>query len=128
MTSTPTLASKRVLIVEDELLVAMLIEDVLIEQGCEVLGPYSNVPDGLEAARRETFDIAVLDVNLRGEKVFPIAEVLTERGIPFVLLSGYGQDAVPPGRPKWRVCGKPFAPEQLMAALTEQACPDGRYQ
>jgi CheY-like chemotaxis protein len=121
MMKTTSLASKRVMVVEDELLVSMLIEDVLTDEGCQIVGPFSNVPDGLQAARLEAIDLAVLDVNLRGEKVFPIAEVLTERGIPFLLLSGYGADAVPADRPNWRVCSKPFSPASLTKMLSEQA-------
>jgi len=91
------LAGKRVLIVEDELLVALLIEDFLVEMGCSPLGPCGNVAKALHAVRTETFDLAVLDVNLAGEKVYPVAEMLTGRQIPFVFLSGYGEEAIPEG-------------------------------
>jgi CheY-like chemotaxis protein len=114
------LASKQVLVVEDELLISMLIEDVLVDAGCRVVGPFTNLSDALSAARNEAIDIALLDVNLRGEKVYPVADILTERGIPFVFLSGYGKNAIPNNRPNWRVCSKPFSPNDLTQILTER--------
>jgi DNA-binding response OmpR family regulator len=114
----PVLIGKRVLIVEDELLVALLIEDFLAELGCSVLGPCGSVAKALDAARTETFDLAVLDVNLGGEKVYPVAEVLAERHIPFLFLSGYGDEAIPPGRSDWRVCAKPFKGNDLAIMMS----------
>jgi CheY-like chemotaxis protein len=109
------------LVVEDELLVSMLIEDVLVGAGCRVVGPLTNLSDAILAARNEAvIDIALLDVNLRGEKVYPVADILTERGIPFVFLSGYGKTAIPNDRPSWRVCSKPFSPNDLIEILTER--------
>ncbi|MCB8881153.1 response regulator [Acidisoma cellulosilytica] len=105
------------LVVEDEMLVSLLIEDALTDAGGTVVGPYDRVPDALEAVRTLPFDIAVLDVNVAGIKVYPVAETLSQRGIPFLLLSGYGAGAVPPERPSWPVCSKPFRPEQLIALL-----------
>ncbi|QND66650.1 response regulator [Mesorhizobium loti] len=80
----------RVLVVEDEALVAMLIEDMLLELGYEVLGPAMRLGPALEMARDEIFDLAVLDVNLANEQSFPVAQLLQERGIPFVFATGYG--------------------------------------
>ncbi|MEA2773389.1 MAG: hypothetical protein QOD93_6351, partial [Acetobacteraceae bacterium] len=70
------------------------------------------------AARTETFDLAVLDVNLGGEKVYPVAEVLAERHIPFLFLSGYGDEAIPPGHSDWRVCAKPFKGNDLAIMMS----------
>jgi CheY-like chemotaxis protein len=109
----PELTGKRVLIVEDELLVALLIEDLLIELGCQTLGPCGSVALALDAARSERFDLAVLDVNLAGEMVYPVAEVLAQRQIPFLFLSGYGDGAIPADRTEWRVCAKPFKSAEL---------------
>ncbi|MDB5399747.1 MAG: hypothetical protein QOF70_2748 [Acetobacteraceae bacterium] len=114
----PVLIGKRVLIVEDELLVALLIEDFLAELGCSILGPCGSVAKALDAARTETFDLAVLDVNLGGEKVYPVAEVLAERHIPFLFLSGYGDEAIPPGHSDWRVCAKPFKGNDLAIMMS----------
>jgi DNA-binding response OmpR family regulator len=118
------LAGKRVLIVEDEILIALLLEDFLGGFGCTTVGPYRTVAQALDAARTEDLDLAVLDVNLCGERVYPVAEMLAERQIPFLLLSGYGDDAVPPDRTDWKVCSKPFKSEMLeemLLALTEPA-------
>ena len=115
MAST-ALSGKRVLIVEDELLVAMLIEDILIEQGCLISGPVATLTNALHAAQGAV-DIAVLDVNLAGIRSYPVAELLSCRGIPFLFLTGYGDRAIPPERPTWRACAKPFEPDGLIAEL-----------
>lgn len=109
----------RVMIVEDELLVAMLIEDTLTDAGYEVVGPFSNLTDALRAAREAEVDVALLDVNLRGERVYPVAEVLKSRAIPFMLLSGYGREAIPASRSHWAACSKPFMPGDLKRQLAE---------
>lgn len=116
--SAPLLAGKRVLIVEDEALVAMLIEGLLEECECSVVGPCSTVEKALEVANSETFDLAVLDVNLRGQMVYPVAEALSERHIPFLLVSGYGDGAIPPGHATWKVCTKPFKGNDLVRMLS----------
>ncbi len=108
----------RVMIVEDELLVAMLLEEALVEHGCEIVGPFSTVETALLAARDVVANVAVLDVNLRGKRVYPVAELLEARGIPFLLMSGYGRDGVPPEHAHWVACSKPFLPGDLVAALT----------
>ena len=115
----PGLAGKTALIVEDEMLVALLIEEFLADAGCATLGPYRSVGAALSVARSRAFDLAILDVNLGGEKVYPVAEVLAERGIPFLFLSGYGDGAIPVGRTRRRVCAKPFTYEGLLTALSD---------
>jgi len=115
-----TLAGLRVLVVEDEMLVSLLIEDVLTDQKCTVVGPFERVPGALAAAQTEQLDLAVLDVNIAGVKVYPVAEALAARRIPFVFVSGYGQNAVPADRPNWRVCSKPFRPTDLVSMLKDQ--------
>jgi DNA-binding response OmpR family regulator len=115
-----SLKGSRVLVVEDEMLVSLLIEDILTDEGCTIVGPYDRFEGALVAARNETIDLAVLDVNLAGVKVFPVAEALAERGIPFLFLSGYGQGVVPAAHPEWRVCSKPFRPGDLASMLREQ--------
>jgi DNA-binding response OmpR family regulator len=117
---TTVLAGLRIIVVEDELLVAMLIEDILLEQDCFIVGPFHRVDLALEAASGGDVDLAVLDVNVAGVKVWPIAEILEARGIPFLLLSGYGRDAVPDDHQGWTVCAKPFRAETLIALLTRQ--------
>jgi CheY-like chemotaxis protein len=111
------LQGKRILVVEDEMLVALLIEDLLIDLGCIVLGPFDTVATALRAALMEGFDLALLDVNVAGEKVFPVADALAARHIPFLFLSGYGASAIPPGHAAWKVCSKPFKGNELTDML-----------
>ena len=104
------------------MLVALLIETFLIDWGCVTAGPYSNVAKALQALESAEFDLAILDVNLGGEKSYPIAEALDNRGTPFLFLSGYGRQAIPLAHPTWVVCTKPFSEEglakRLVAVLT----------
>ena len=116
--SHPDLAGKRVLVVEDEWLVAMLIEDVLADAGCFVVGPFARVPAALAAAQTVWVDVALLDVNVAGEQVFAVAHALEARGVPFLFLTGYGEKALPRDRPEWDACAKPFRPDQLTEHLT----------
>jgi CheY-like chemotaxis protein len=113
------LTDKRVLLVEDEMLVAMMIEQVLLDEECRIVGPFTNLADALAAAHTETIDVAILDVNLRGERVFPVADVLSDRAIPFLFLTGYGAGAMPSDHPEWRVCAKPFRAIDLTETLVE---------
>jgi CheY-like chemotaxis protein len=105
------------------MMVSLLIERILEKQQCVIVGPCDRVPDAIRVARTEAIDVAVLDVNVAGVKVYPVAEILLERGIPFLLLSGYGQGAVPADHPEWRVCTKPFKFNDLVSMLIEQVTP-----
>jgi len=111
------LAGKRVLVVEDEYLVALLVEDMLSDAGCIVIGPFSRVRDALAAADTEVVDIAVLDVNVAGEMVFPVAHLLEKKGTPFLFVTGYGQAALPRDKPGWVACKKPFQSGHLIECL-----------
>jgi DNA-binding response OmpR family regulator len=111
------LAGRRILVVEDESLVAMLLETALEDQQCVIVGPFARVPAALDAARQEQVDMALLDVNLAGEKVYPVAEALSARGVPFLLLSGYGEQALPPDKPDWPVFQKPFKIAELISRI-----------
>jgi PAS domain S-box-containing protein len=82
-------AANRILLVEDEALVAMMMVEALDELGVEVVGPFRTVPQALAAARSERLDGAILDVNVAGQQVYPVADILTERAVPFVFLTGY---------------------------------------
>ena len=112
------LTGKRVLIVEDELLVALMIEDFLLEFGCTTIGPFGTLAKALDAARTEMLDLAVLDVNLNGEMVYPVADALAERRIPFLFVSGYGDEAILPDHTDWKVCAKPFKGTDFAAMLS----------
>ena len=85
----------KILLVEDQALVAMEFEAMLTDLGCAVIGPYGRVAPALEAVRREPLDGAVLDVNLAGERSFPIARALQERQIQFFFLTGLESSALP---------------------------------
>ena len=112
------LAGRRILLVEDELLVAMMLEDVLRPEGCVLLGPFPRVEPALKAAREERLDAAVLDFNLAGERVDPIAKALAERNIPFAFTTGYDRGMLPAEYADRPALAKPFRPAQLIDALT----------
>lgn len=90
MTDLPLLAGLRVLVVEDDAMLAMALEMALSDLGCEVVGLASNLADAAPLATQAAIDGAILDVNLAGEKVYPIADILAARHIPFVFATGYG--------------------------------------
>jgi CheY-like chemotaxis protein len=107
----------RILIVEDEMLLAMNIEDMLLDLGHEVAGIASRLEPALALAREAAFDVAMLDVNLAGDRSFPVAELLAARGIPFLFATGYGRDGIDE---PWRnrpVLQKPFRAAELLAAI-----------
>ena len=111
------LAGLKVLVVEDETIVAMLLEQMLEELGCVVAGVSGQVSAATELAQTIDADIAILDMNLGGQRVDPVAETLAGRNLPFVFASGYGEDGLSPqfrGRP---VLPKPFRLDQLRDAL-----------
>jgi CheY-like chemotaxis protein len=86
----------RVLVVEDEYLIAEYLHDSLQSGGADVIGPMRSVPDVLDLlATAPPIDLALLDVNLHGERVFPVAEALRQRRIPFVFMTGYSESAIP---------------------------------
>ena len=116
----PDLAGKRVLVVEDEWLVAMLVQDLLSDVGCVIVGPFARVTEALAAARTEAVDVAVLDVNVGGEQAFAVAYQLETRGVPFLFLTGYGRSALPKDRLDWEVQSKPFNSAQLTASLAQK--------
>jgi len=112
------LAGKRILVVEDESLVAMLIETILEDLGCAPIGPAASVEEGLGLVNGETaIDAALLDVNVGGQQVFPVAEALAARGVPFVFSTGYGEAGLPDswrGRPTLQ---KPFTEDAVRTAI-----------
>ncbi len=89
-----SLTDKRLLVVEDELLVGMLVKSMLDEFGAEVIGPYGRLADGVAAAKTERFDGAILDLNLAGEAADPLADLLLARGVPLVFITGYQRDSI----------------------------------
>jgi CheY-like chemotaxis protein len=116
--SEPTLSGLRILLVEDEAMVAMIIEDTLSDLGCEVVGPMSSFEQGLAAAKTERVDGAFLDVNLRGKLVYPIAEALAARGVPFAFVTGYGESGIDARFRGAPVLTKPFMPDTVERLVT----------
>jgi CheY-like chemotaxis protein len=110
------LEGKRILVIEDEALVAVMIEDMLAEAGATVIGPATSVTAGLALADLETIDAAVLDVNLRGERIDAVAELLRRRAVPIVFATGYGE-GMPNAAPGDLVLDKPYTQESLTRAL-----------
>jgi DNA-binding response OmpR family regulator len=107
----------RVLVVEDEMLLAMLVEDSLVDFGCDVVGPVARVADGVKLASSEKLDGAILDINIAGSEVFPVASELARRSVPFIFISGYDLNNLPQ---VWRsrpTLKKPFQPQDLARSM-----------
>jgi DNA-binding response OmpR family regulator len=124
-----TLRGKRVLVVEDEVLLSMLVEDELLDAGATVLGPAPSVGDALrlveEAAADGGLSAAVLDVNLDGQRVWPVADQLAALGVPFLFATGYGKGCDTGGHRAAPVLHKPFGVEALIATITALASARG---
>jgi CheY-like chemotaxis protein len=119
--SAKTLTGTRVLLVEDEALVAMLLEDMLADQGCSVVATGARLDEALTHANNMAleFDVALLDLNLAGESTFSVAAVLAARNIPFAFSTGYGASGLPP---EWRdrpTLQKPFTVDDMTKALRQ---------
>jgi CheY-like chemotaxis protein len=115
--SDSTTAVPRVLVVEDEYLIRMLLEDMLAELGYDVAAAVGTIAEAGKLAASGNFNVAILDINLDGEEIYPVADILARRGLPFVFVTGYGEGGLPEphrGRPTLQ---KPFQAEQLKAAL-----------
>ena len=107
---------KKVLVVEDEPIVAMLVEDMLADLGAEAVGPISSLQRALEVAHSGAFHAAILDLNLNGERTGGVAKVLRDRGIPFIVATGY--DSAGGGElGEVSILQKPYQLEQMAAAL-----------
>ncbi len=106
-------SNRRVLLVEDEALVAMMIQECLVERGHSVLGPISSASEALAAAKEGDFDAAILDINLGDGMAYPVAEILSSRGVPFVFVTGYEADAVDDRFSEVPVLQKPIERQML---------------
>jgi CheY-like chemotaxis protein len=110
-------AGKRVFVVEDEMMIRMLLEGMLEDLGHTVAAEAGGLDEAVALAKQADFDIALLDVNLNGQPITPVVEVLVERGLPFVFASGYGQRGVPDAYRTSPTLQKPFQVEALAKAL-----------
>jgi CheY-like chemotaxis protein len=111
------LTGQRVLIVEDEFFLAILLEEDLEAAGCTIIGPFKTVKTAVDAARNEAFDVAILDINLNGQMVYPLAEELSSRQIPFLFLSGYGFGDLPEEFRDVPRLAKPYETTMLLREL-----------
>ena len=111
------LAGLRVLVIEDESMVAMLLEDALTEIGCDVIGIASRLDDAVANAKTLAFDVAILDINLNGRLALPIADLLAERGVPFVVATGYSATNLPEWLQRAPILQKPFQQRDLERSL-----------
>lgn len=113
--------SLRILIVEDEMTIALLLEDMLADLGHEPAALAMRLPQALQLAETEDLDLAILDVNLDGRLSFPVADVLMRRGVPFLFATGYGSGGIEPAYRDKVVIQKPFSLEDLGRAIDRVA-------
>jgi CheY-like chemotaxis protein len=109
----------RLLVVEDEYLIRMLVEDMLGDLGYEVATAVGTFDEAAEQASKGDFEGAILDVNLDGREIYPVADILTKRGLPFLFVTGYGERSLAPPYQDHMALPKPFQSEQLKAALVK---------
>ena len=108
-----SLAGRRILVVEDEMLVLLNIEDMLADLGCESVSVAATVGQAMALIETQTFDAAMVDVNLSGANSYPVADALSERGVPFVFSTGYSRQSVKEGYRDRPLMGKPYRSAEL---------------
>jgi CheY-like chemotaxis protein len=112
-------AGKNVLVVEDEIMIRLLLEDMLGELGYTIAAAVGRIDDAMKLAKTGDFDVAILDVNLNGQTVSPVAEILEARGLPFVFATGYGERGLPERFSNRPTLQKPFQQENLGRILSQ---------
>jgi CheY-like chemotaxis protein len=112
------LSGRRVLVVEDEMLVLLMIEDMLADLGCESVIAAASIKQALASIDAQTFDVAMLDMNLNGDKTYSVADALAARGVPFVFSTGYSAHSMRSGYGDQLVLKKPFRHRELGEILT----------
>jgi CheY-like chemotaxis protein len=119
MEDNQDLRGRRVLVVEDEMMIAMLVEDMLADLGCAVIGPAHGLATALDLAHAtHELDVALLDVNLSGQPVFPVADALRARRIPIIFCTGYGDAGLRDSDRGAPVLQKPYRAKDLADTLT----------
>jgi PAS domain S-box-containing protein len=122
----PGIRGRRILVVEDEPLIAMDVASTLTDAGCAVVGPASSVEEAKALIAAAGFDAALLDANLGGRPVEELAAALTSQGIPFAFLTGYGREGLPKAFRHLPMVGKPFMPEHAFEVLGQLLRPGGK--
>ena len=112
------LSGKRVLVIEDEMLVLMAIQDMLVDLGCTSVTVAGNVETALDCVAANRFDLATLDINLNGTRSYAIAEALKERHVPFAFSTGYGEHGIDEGYGDRPVLKKPFSSFQFKQVVS----------
>jgi len=110
-------AAPRVFVVEDEYLIRMLLEDMLADLGFEIAAATGTIAEATDLASNGQFDIAILDVNVDGKEIYPVADILAKRGLPFVFVTGYGEGSLAERYRDRPALQKPFQAEQIKATL-----------
>ena len=113
------LTGRRVLVVEDEEIIAMALEDVLIEMGCTVIGPVSGIADAVARIREETIDAAIVDLNIVGGQSYTVAEALLDIGVPFLFCTGCEPDGIDRDYAGSVILQKPFMPRDVVIGLQQ---------
>lgn len=109
----------RVLVVEDEVMVALLLEGMIADLSHQVVGPVGRLGKALDVASREAIDVAILDVNVDGKQVYPVAEALAARRIPFAFVTGYGREGLCESYRANPTLAKPFLEQDLKELFDE---------
>ncbi len=107
----------RVLVVEDEAAISMLLEEMLLDLGCEIVGPAARLATALQTIEKHPVDLAILDVNVAGESIYPVADALRDRHAPFVFSTGYGKTGIRDDYRDYPVLQKPFMQNDLCAQM-----------
>jgi len=110
---------RRIFVVEDEFLIRMLLEDMLTDLGYDLVGMAGRVDEAAEMAQTKDFDLAILDVNLDGQDVYPVADVIGKRGLPFMFVTGYGGRGLPDNYRNRPTLQKPFQLDELKRMLAQ---------
>ena len=113
----------RILVVEDEYLIRMLLEDMLQEIGYEIAAAVGSSAEASAFARDGAFDLAILDVNLDGEEIYPVADILAARDLPFVFVTGYGERSLSEPYRDRPALQKPFQSDHLQKTLAALLAP-----